>query len=582
MIKSFRFMFSLMRPFLWFLIGQVLVAIIWAFNLTAQPYLIKIILNTISQSTAEDVASSIWMPCALSIAMSLVYVLSLRFYDWIMVRREPELKKHISMTLMDRLMDHSHGLYQNTFSGSLANNVQTLMESISSIRNVTIDQFFANTLALCIAIYTVWCTDIKFAWGLLTLTSLFFAISLATFSKSQWLSDQVSEAKSTVMGHIVDILSNIMNVRLFCNKPSEKIHLQRSFEKTIEIERTRGYFFLKIRSLQGFFFVIFQGICFFWLVSGLQTQTITPGDFALILTINFEVVKILSDMAKDIRQFTKDLGQITQGLRIVLSPLEIQNHPDAKPLTVERGAITFERVMFQYPETEPLFENKSVNVLPAQKIGLVGYSGSGKSTFANLILRLFDVSSGRILIDDVDIRKVTQESLRQAIAVIPQDPCLFHRTLMENIRYGKVDATDDEVMEAAAHAAAHDFIISLPQGYNSVVGDRGIKLSGGQRQRIAIARAFLKNSPILILDEATSQLDSVTEKHIQESLWRLMEQKTTLVIAHRLSTLLHMDRILVFEQGNIVEDGNHEELLQKEGLYKTLWNAQVGGWLTGT
>lgn len=575
-------MFSLMRPFLWFLIGQVLVAIIWAFNLTAQPYLIKIILNTISQSTAEDVASSIWMPCALSIAMSLVYVLSLRFYDWIMVRREPELKKHISMTLMDRLMDHSHGLYQNTFSGSLANNVQTLMESISSIRNVTIDQFFANTLALCIAIYTVWCTDIKFAWGLLTLTSLFFAISLATFSKSQWLSDQVSEAKSTVMGHIVDILSNIMNVRLFCNKPSEKIHLQRSFEKTIEIERTRGYFFLKIRSLQGFFFVIFQGICFFWLVSGLQTQTITPGDFALILTINFEVVKILSDMAKDIRQFTKDLGQITQGLRIVLSPLEIQNHPDAKPLTVERGAITFERVMFQYPETEPLFENKSVNVLPAQKIGLVGYSGSGKSTFANLILRLFDVSSGRILIDDVDIRKVTQESLRQAIAVIPQDPCLFHRTLMENIRYGKVDATDDEVMEAAAHAAAHDFIISLPQGYNSVVGDRGIKLSGGQRQRIAIARAFLKNSPILILDEATSQLDSVTEKHIQESLWRLMEQKTTLVIAHRLSTLLHMDRILVFEQGNIVEDGNHEELLQKEGLYKTLWNAQVGGWLTGT
>ena len=203
-----------------------------------------------------------------------------------------------------------------------------------------------------------------------------------------------------------------------------------------------------------------------------------------------------------------------------------------------------------------------------QKVGLVGYSGGGKSTFVNLILRLFDVTDGHILIDGQDIRNVTQDSLRSNIAMIPQDPSLFHRTLMENIRYGRIEATDEEVIEAAKKAHAHEFISKLPQGYESPVGERGVKLSGGQRQRIAIARAILKNAPILILDEATSQLDSVTESDIQESLWELMQGKTTIVIAHRLSTLLHMDRIIVFDQGKIVEDGTHTEFLRTMGYIK--------------
>ena len=210
---------------------------------------------------------------------------------------------------------------------------------------------------------------------------------------------------------------------------------------------------------------------------------------------------------------------------------------------------------------------------------MVGYSGSGKSTFVNLILRLFEVTDGQILIDGQNIRDVTQDSLRSQIALIPQDPSLFHRTLMDNIRYGKIEATDNEVIEASKQAHAHEFIVKLPEGYDSLVGERGVKLSGGQRQRIAIARAILKNAPILILDEATSQLDSVTEIEIQQSLWELMQNKTSIVIAHRLSTLLHMDRILVFNQGRIVEDGTHAELLVAGGLYKTLWDAQVGGFL---
>ncbi len=209
----------------------------------------------------------------------------------------------------------------------------------------------------------------------------------------------------------------------------------------------------------------------------------------------------------------------------------------------------------------------------------MGYSGSGKSTFVSLILRLYEVTDGRILIDGHDIKDITEDSLRRNIALIPQDPSLFHRSIMDNIRYGRTDATDEEVIEAAKSSHAHEFISRLPEGYQSLVGERGVKLSGGQRQRIAIARAILKKAPILILDEATSQLDSVTESYIQESFGALMQGKTTIVIAHRLSTLLHMDRILVFDKGKIVEDGTHHELLKSGGLYKTLWDAQVGGFL---
>jgi ATP-binding cassette, subfamily B, bacterial len=239
----------------------------------------------------------------------------------------------------------------------------------------------------------------------------------------------------------------------------------------------------------------------------------------------------------------------------------------------------FENILFHYKDAEPLFHNKSVVIMPGQKVGLVGYSGSGKTTFVNLVLRLYDVTSGSILIDGQDIRDVTQKSLREAISIIPQDPTLFHRSLMENIRYGKTDASDEDVIKASKQANIHEFISKLPKGYESLVGERGVKLSGGQRQRVAIARVMLKNAPIVILDEATSQLDSITESTIRESLRILMQDKTAIVIAHRFSTLMYMDRILVFDQGKIIEDGSHKELLKKKGIYKSLWDVQIGGFL---
>lgn len=282
---------------------------------------------------------------------------------------------------------------------------------------------------------------------------------------------------------------------------------------------------------------------------------------------------------EQVDELNKLVGKCKQSLTNLFVPLGIKDVNNASLLNVTQGEIIFSKVKFHYKGTEPLFQNKSVKIDAGQKVGLVGYSGSGKTTFVNLILRLYDITDGRILIDGQDIKDVTQDSLREAIAMIPQDPSLFHRTLMENIRYGREKATDEEVIDAAKRAHAHDFIMKLPMNYASLVGERGIKLSGGQRQRVAIARAILKNAPILILDEATSQLDSITELEIQESLWELMQDKTTIVIAHRLSTLLHMDRILVFDEGKIIQDGTHEALLVEEGLYKNLWEAQVGGFL---
>jgi ATP-binding cassette subfamily B protein len=261
------------------------------------------------------------------------------------------------------------------------------------------------------------------------------------------------------------------------------------------------------------------------------------------------------------------------------APHEIVDLVSAKPLKVTQGKIEFKQVSFHYDEGTHLFKNKNIIIPAGQKVGLVGFSGSGKSTFVNLILRLFDVESGEITIDGQNIKVVTQASLRENIAMIPQDISLFHRTLMDNIRYGRIEASDLDVIEASKKAHCHEFITQLADGYQSLVGERGIKLSGGQRQRIAIARAMLKNAPILILDEATSALDSMTEKHIQDGLHLLMKNRTTIVIAHRLSTLSEMDRILVFDLGKIIEDGTHETLINANGHYARMWQMQAGGFL---
>lgn len=370
-----------------------------------------------------------------------------------------------------------------------------------------------------------------------------------------------------------------MSVRLFLGKKKEMNNVQNWTQDRLVHEQKLEWFFLKIWAFQGVSFLAVEILCLYILVQGWKQGQITVGDFALILGLNGAIVENMWTFSKDVSDFVEHLGKTSQGLRIITQDHKIQDMQNPEDFKILKGAIQFRDVVFGYKKASPLFDGLSVKINQGEKVGLVGYSGSGKSTFVNLILRLFDIQSGKIIIDNYDIKRITQESLRQFISLIPQDPALFHRTILENIWYARPDASFEEVIQASKLAYAHEFIEQMENKYDTHVGERGAKLSGGQRQRIAIARAILKKAPILLLDEATSALDSLTEQLIQESLKNLMKTSTTLVVAHRLSTILDMDRIIVFDQGRVIQDGSHEELFCQEGLYKKMWSAQIGGFL---
>lgn len=576
---TLAFIKEVTKPFKKYVAGMVIIALAWAFILNIQAYMVKLILNVAMSGNQTHIYEDLFYLMALYLFSDFIYISIFRWYDWIIIHFRPNIKKHIVLVLMSRMMDHSHSFYQRQFAGDLTTRITDIAISVPDILRIVIDRLLACLLMLIFVLYNISRVHMKFTIALGLWVTLFLGISIVLVFRNKKLAYDVSDARAKVVGCVVDILTNMANVRFFARKNFETAYLTRYLNNSVGKDQKRDWFFLKLHAFQGCSFWIFQAVCFWWLLNGLVSKTMSPGDFVLVLTLNLHIIENFWNIAKDMREFWEKIGCVVQGLAIIESPIDVKNKPDAKDLVVTHGEIVFDNVQFQYHDAESLFEHESVVIKPGQKVGLVGYSGSGKSTFVNLILRIFDVTQGRILIDGQDIRYVTQDSLHESITMIPQDPSLFHRSLVENIAYGKKDANNQEIIAAAKRAYAHDFIINLSQGYDTQVGERGIRLSGGQRQRISIARAILKNSPVLILDEATSQLDSVTENQIQDSLWDLMQGKTTLVVAHRLSTLLQMDRILVFDQGSIVEDGSHEELLEKNGLYKKLWEAQIGGFL---
>jgi ATP-binding cassette subfamily B protein len=573
------FVIQFVQSFRWMLLGQLTNRMLWAIQLSLSPYLVKLILDKVTEPVTIQSLHCLWKLAGLYIALKLLLSLSFRVYQWLWLKIAYELQRSVSVILLDRMLDHSHGLYQNHFAGSLANKIKDVMQGVLEIVKIWIDEFFSPTLALFIAVYTLWQVNVTLSIGLIIWAISFLAVSVKTAPKASKLSEIASGTKSQSMGVLVDILSNVMSVRLFGGKTRERANYNNALLQFVQAYQRRDRFFMKIHAFQGFSFIIFHAVCLFVLIKSLQTGTVTPGDFGLVLLLTSDIADLLWNLSNNVREFAESVGSVKQGLQVINLPLEIQDSPKATELKISEGSIVFDNVQFYYHPESLIFQNHSITLKGGEKVGLVGYSGSGKSTFIHLILRIFDIKSGKILIDGQDIRDVTQLSLRNAIGMIPQDPSLFHRSIADNIRYGYTDASQEAVITAAKQAHAHDFIVNLHKGYQALVGERGVKLSGGQRQRIAIARAFLKNAPILILDEATSQLDSITENLIQDSLWKLMQNKTTIVIAHRLSTLLQMDRIVVFDEGKIIEDGTHLELLEKGGLYKTLWTTQAGGFL---
>ncbi len=499
--------------------------------------------------------------------------------DYFRMKIYPYLFVTVTEKMMEYMTLHSHQYYQNNFAGSISTKISDSAKGVEQIFNFLIFSALRKFLMLTLPILlvlsiNVWAGLIVFLW-----TASFILLSIKFSYPLEEKSAKFAESRSTLIGKVVDTITNISNVRLFARRDFEGKYLSKYSKKSFEAVVEVAWMELKVNYLKGICNSIGIGALIYCLLYLYEAQVLNLGDLMLIITVCMGMTMETWTLSEEIGQYNSYKGTMQQALKVLLVEHQLKDAEGAKELVVNKGEIKFDKVTFRYRKNNNLFSNKTVVIKPGEKVGLVGYSGSGKSTFVNLITRFFDVDGGRILIDGQDISKVTQDSLRESISFIPQDPSLFHRTLMENVKYGKPDATEKEVIAAAKNAHAHEFILQTEKGYSSLVGERGIKLSGGQRQRIAIARAMLKASPILILDEATSSLDSVTENLIQDSLKKLMDGKTTIVIAHRLSTLLEMDRILVFDKGTIVEDGSHKILLRKKSMYHHLWHSQVGGFL---
>ncbi|MDF1757566.1 MAG: ABC transporter ATP-binding protein [Legionellaceae bacterium] len=575
----FRFIWYFLRDYKLAVSFYVFFSFIAGFAGPFNSILVKKVVNLLPQVHNEN-SLILFVPISLLVLNFIIFDnFSRRGITYIRAKFIPVIINRMIGTSMDFVLGQSRQFFQDNLSGKLSKQITNLGDGTERVITSLAFNFLRGISLLLTAFIASYLVNPIFCLILTSWFCLFSGTSILMSKKYVALSNAHAEAESNVVGEIVDTVSNQSNVRLFSKKPYENLRMSSYFHKQQKTYANTYLYALFVNSIQGGLIAIMMGFSAYFLVNLYNKNLVSIGDFVLIFGLSLEVGHMMWFTMLEVDEFNKVVGRCKHSLFTLMTPLETQDKPGAKHLECSKGQIIFSNVKFNYKYAEPLFQNKSIEINPGQRVGLVGYSGGGKTTFVNLILRFYDVTDGAILIDGQDIRDVSQDSLHENIAMIPQEPGLFHRSLMDNIRYGKIDSTDSEVIDAAKKVNAHDFIVSLPNGYATLVGERGVKLSGGQRQRIAIARAILKNSPILILDEATSQLDSVTESLIQDSLWELMQNKTTIVIAHRLSTLLHMDRLLVFDQGKIVEEGSHEELLASCGLYKKLWDAQVGGFL---
>ncbi len=493
---------------------------------------------------------------------------------------QPYVMSDLSNECFAYIHRHSFTFFHDNFVGSLVKKVRWFSKSFESIA----DRIFWNLLPLVINIVVICSVLFWRNWvlgaGVLIWIVVFLSINMAFTLYKMRYDVQRSEAETEVTGYLADTVTNFGTVKLFNGYVRERLGFSAINERVRRLRTFTWNLDNTFEAVQGFAMICLEIGMFYVAVQLWQRGLITVGDFVLLQAYFVNLFNRVWDFGKVVRGFYQDLADAEEMTAILETPHEIRDTHDAATLIADTGKIEFRDVDFYYHQTRPILKKFSLLITPHEHIALIGPSGAGKSTVIKLLLRQHDLSGGKILIDDQTIAHVTQESLWQAISLVPQDPVLFHRTLMENIRYGRPDATDDEVFAAARAAHCHEFIERLPEKYLSFVGERGVKLSGGERQRVAIARAILRNSPILILDEATSSLDSESEMLIQDALDTLMKGKTVIVIAHRLSTIRKMDRIIVVDEGKIIEEGKHDELMKRRGgLYKRLWQLQAGGFI---
>lgn len=518
----------------------------------------------------------------------LIIVACLHLSGWIFWRIATFISSYFYSKLMADLANqcfaylhkNSFAFFENNFVGSLVKRVKWFVQAFDRIMDRVTWNLLPLIVNIAIIVFVLSKRNVFLGAGVIIWTVIFLIFNWF-FTKYKLKYDiQRSKAETNTTGLLADTITNQSNVKLFNGYVREVNDFVRVNEELRRMRRFTWDLRNIFEAVQGFLMVILEIGILYLAIRLWQKNILTVGDFVLIQAYLINIFMRVWDFGRVIRDVYESLADAEEMTEILSTPHEIKDIRSAKNLRVTGGKIEFKEVDFCYHKTRKVLKNFNLIIKPHERLALIGPSGAGKTTLVKLLLRMYDVSGGKILIDNQNISKIKQESLWENVSLVPQDPILFHRTLMENIRYGKPEAVDEEVIMVAKAAHCHEFIETLPDGYDTHVGERGIKLSSGERQRVAIARAILRNTPILVLDEATSSLDSESERLIQDALDRLMENKTVIAIAHRLSTIRKMDRIIVIDEGKIVEEGTHERLIGKErGVYKKLWKLQAGGFI---
>ncbi len=518
---------------------------------------------------------------ALYAGLLLITNICWRLSVWLLWGFETVVKRELAERCFNFLTAQSYAFHANRFGGAIVSQTTKFINAFERLFDEFAFSVWTNIVAFIATIVILLPKAPLYVGLFLAISAVYVALLLKRTRRQQPFNVKEAAAESEQTAQLADMIANVQTVKTFAHEELEAKLFER---RTAEVMK-RTYANRRITiSNEAVYSILNHSQNWLAFMFGLYMVAVHHaqiGLFYLIASYTFNLLGRLWQLGHLMRSLTRGFGDAHDMTEMLQLAPEIKDVPDARELNAVRGDIRFDHVTFFYPEqpNKPLFQDFSLHIKPGEKVGLVGHSGSGKTTLTKLILRLMDIQSGSISIDRQDIALATQQSLRRNVAYVSQEPLMFHRSIAENIRYGQLEASDKAVTAVARLANAHEFVKDLPNGYDTLVGERGTKLSGGQRQRVAIARAMLKNAPILLLDEATSALDSESEGLIQDALWKLMEGRTAIVIAHRLSTIQKMDRILVLENGQIVESGTHKELLRQNGVYAQLWAHQSGGFM---